>query len=71
MAAAAEAFAGSRQAAATQIDTDTNDRMTSPAFMPDDREELGKSDNEKVVLIIEDDSHFAKVLMDLSRKKRL
>jgi len=36
-------------------------------FLPDDRDEI--HDGEKSTLIIEDDIHFAKVLMDITRKK--
>ncbi|MCD1258419.1 response regulator [Paenibacillus athensensis] len=39
------------------------------SFIPDDREGLSPQDGDKVILIIEDDARFAKVLMDLSRKK--
>ncbi|WP_036601672.1 response regulator [Olivibacter sitiensis] len=37
-----------------------------PAELDDDRNEIGA--NDKVILIIEDDTNFAKVLMDYSRK---
>lgn len=37
-----------------------------PAELQDDREEIGPED--KVILIIEDDTNFAKVLVDFSRK---
>gem|GEM_PF-287328 len=38
-------------------------------FIPDDRELLAPQGGDKVILIIEDDARFAKVLMDLSRRK--
>ncbi|WFA20860.1 response regulator [Paenibacillus mucilaginosus] len=38
-------------------------------FIPDDREAIRSAEGEKVLLIVEDDPKFAKVLMDLSRRK--
>ncbi|NOU73792.1 response regulator [Paenibacillus sp. LMG 31458] len=38
-------------------------------FLPDDRENLKNSVQDKVILIVEDDPAFAKILMDMSYKK--
>jgi CheY-like chemotaxis protein/signal transduction histidine kinase len=38
-------------------------------FIADDRDEIQPNNNEKVILIVEDDKSFAKVLMDLSQAK--
>ncbi|NRF89458.1 response regulator [Paenibacillus frigoriresistens] len=38
-------------------------------FLPDDREHLKNSVQDKVILIVEDDPSFAKILMDMSYKK--
>lgn len=38
-------------------------------FLPDDREHLKNSLQDKVILIVEDDPVFAKILMDMSYKK--
>ncbi|NOU86594.1 response regulator [Paenibacillus sp. LMG 31460] len=41
----------------------------SKTFLPDDRENLKNSVQDKVILIVEDDPAFAKILMDMSYKK--
>ena len=38
-------------------------------FIADDREEIEPHQNEKVILIVEDDKNFAKILLDLSKTK--
>ncbi|WP_261301322.1 response regulator [Paenibacillus andongensis] len=43
--------------------------QTAKTFLPDDRELLKNSMQDKVILIVEDDPAFAKILMDMSYKK--
>jgi CheY-like chemotaxis protein len=45
--------------------------LAAPAktFLPDDREHLKNNVQDKVILIVEDDPAFAKILMDMSYKK--
>jgi CheY-like chemotaxis protein/CHASE3 domain sensor protein/putative methionine-R-sulfoxide reductase with GAF domain len=67
-----EAFVGHTLAAAA-VDEDGAIAEPYPVkvFIADDREQIQANGKEKskVALIIEDDKHFAKVLLDLSRKK--
>jgi CheY-like chemotaxis protein/CHASE3 domain sensor protein len=65
-----EAFAGKALAAAS-IDEDIIEPYPVKVFIEDDRELVQSNGKEKgkVALIIEDDKNFAKVLLDLSRKK--
>ena len=51
-----------------QVET-VNELFLIKTFIADDRQELTSQSKVKVILIVEDDKHFAKVLLDLSRKK--
>lgn len=60
--------------ASTTEDTDGNNEdknkylsLSIPEDVPDDREVIGE--NDKVILIVEDDTNFAKSLLDFTRKR--
>ncbi|MNI11819.1 Signal transduction histidine-protein kinase BarA [compost metagenome] len=63
-----EVLSGPSQAAATTHLSNVEPHSAS-IFVDDDRAEIEPQSKERVLLIIEDDIHFAKVLMDLSKKK--
>ncbi|MBP1995647.1 response regulator [Paenibacillus eucommiae] len=69
--AIAEAFAGEAMAAAASepgVESGAEPSVVKK-FVEDDRDRIQPNSGEKVLLIIEDDVHFAKVLMGLSRRK--
>jgi CheY-like chemotaxis protein/methyl-accepting chemotaxis protein len=66
--AASEAFLGQTLAAAALQETEASPHPVR-IFVEDDRADLQQNNKDKVILIIEDELQFAKLLMDLSRKK--
>ena len=63
-----ELRAGAKEAA-TQAAPTPGSLLTTPVSVPDDRAELSNGD--KILLIIEDDPKFAKILSDFSHEKGL
>jgi CheY-like chemotaxis protein/HAMP domain-containing protein len=59
------------RSSAAQVASALEDDFVRPIkiFLPDDRDQLQIPVQEKVILIVEDDRHFAKIMMDMSRKK--
>lgn len=54
---------------ASTIEDHLQSAQPAKTFLPDDREHLRNTVQDKVILIVEDDPTFAKILMDMSYKK--